>query len=383
MRRGSKSATVAGRRIIIAWLLGCAMARGQASPEQKPQMAEELFKNVQVLKGVPVNEFLGIMGFFSASLGKSCVDCHNSDSGWENYVADTNPNKRTARAMIRMAAEINKNYFGGRQVVTCYSCHRGGPHPKVTPNLTALYSPPSENEPDDIVQQAPNTPTADRILEKYIQALGGAARLGGLTSFVGKGTTVGYGLEAEKRPTEIFARAPNQRATIIHAENGDTVTVYDGHAGWVAAPNLPVPLLPLTGGDLAGARVDANLSFPAAIKQAFTRWRVGVPDEIDDHEVQVLQATSSEAGFATLYFDSESGLLVRQLRYANSPVGRMPTQIDYSDYREVAGVKMPFRWTVTWLDGRETFELNEVQPNAPVGPARFAKPATPLKRVPQ
>ena len=207
MKRGSKMAIVANRSIIIAGLLGSRMAYGQTSPEQKPQLAEELFKNVQVLKGIPVNEFLGIMGFFAASLGKSCVDCHNSDSGWENYVADTNPNKRTARAMIRMAAEINKSYFAGRQVVTCYSCHRGGPHPKVTPNLTALYSPPSENEPDDVVQQAPGAPTADQILEKYIQALGGPARLAGLTSFIGKGTSVGYGLDAEKRPAEIFARA--------------------------------------------------------------------------------------------------------------------------------------------------------------------------------
>lgn len=141
---------------------------------------------MQVLKGIPVNEFLGIMGLFSASLGKSCVDCHSSDSGWENYVPDTNPNKRAAHAMIRMAAEINESFFGGRQVLTCYSCHRGGANPKVTPNLIALYSPPSENEPDDIVQPALNAPTADQIMEKYLQALGGAARLAVLTSFIAK-----------------------------------------------------------------------------------------------------------------------------------------------------------------------------------------------------
>ena len=68
---------------------------------------------------------------------------------------------------------------------------------------------------------------------------------------------------------------------------------------------------------------------------------MGVPAEIEEREVQVLQGTSAGEAFATFYFDSESGLLVRQLRYADSPVGRMPTQIDYSDYREIAGVKMP------------------------------------------
>jgi len=361
--------------MLLACLLGSVSAHGQAAPAARPQMAEEVFKNVQVLKGIPVNEFLGIMGFFSASLGKSCVDCHDSDSGWENYVADTNPNKRTARAMIGMMNVINKNFFGGRQVVTCYSCHRGGPNPKVTPNLAALYSPPAENEPDDIVKQAPEAPSVDQILDKYIQALGGAQRLAGLTSLVIKGTSVGYGLTQDKRPVEIYAKAPGQRTTIVHSESGDTITTYDGRAGWIAAPNLPVPVLPLTGGDLEGVKLDAELTFPTRIKQALGQWRVGPQSEIDDREVQVVQGTSGGEAFATLYFDAESGLLVRQLRYASSPVGRMPTQIDYSDYREVSGVKIPFRWTMLWLDGRESFEATEVQANAAIDAAKFAKPA--------
>jgi hypothetical protein len=318
------------------------------------------------------------MGFFSASLGKSCVDCHDSDSGWENYVADTNPNKRTARAMIGMMTLINKNFFAGRQVVTCYSCHRGGPHPKVTPNLAALYSPPSESEPDDIVQQAPGAPSVDQILDKYIQAIGGAQKLAALTSYVAKGTSIGYGLDQDKRPLEIYAKAPAQRTTIVHASGGDTITAFDGRAGWIAAPNIPLPVLPLTGGDLEGAKLDAQLAFPARIKQALGQWRVGVPAEIDDRDVLVVQGTGADGAIATLYFDAESGLLVRLMRYANSPVGRMPTQIDYSDYREVAGVKIPFRSTVTWLDGRENIELTEVQANAAIDGAKFARPAPPV-----
>jgi photosynthetic reaction center cytochrome c subunit len=382
MKSRSNRAILRALGILLVCLLGSASAHGQAAPAARPQMAEEVFKNVQVLKGIPVNEFLGVMGFFSASLGKSCVDCHDSDSGWENYVADTNPNKRTARAMIGMMNVINKNFFGGRQVVTCYSCHRGGPNPKVTPNLAALYSPPAENEPDDIVKQAPGAPSVDQILDKYIQALGGAQRLASLTSLVVKGTSVGYGLTQDKRPVEIYAKAPGQRTTIVHAESGDTITSYDGRAGWIAAPNLPVPVLPLTGGDLEGVKLDAELTFPSRIKQALGQWRVGPQSEIDDREVQVVQGTSGGEAFATLYFDAESGLLVRQLRYASSPVGRMPTQIDYSDYREVAGVKIPFRWTMLWLDGRENFEATEVQANAAIDAAKFAKPAPPKSATP-
>jgi len=373
----AKSTIIPGIRTILACLLVSAMTYGQNTTAERPQMADEVFKNVQVLKGIPVNEFLGIMGFFSASLGKSCVDCHDSDSGWENYVADKNPNKRTARRMIEMVSTINKNFFGGAQGVTCYSCHRGGPSPKLTPNLTALYSPPAETEADDVVQQAPGAPSADQILDKYLQALGGAQRVAGLTSFAAKGTTVGYGLDAEKRPLEIFAKAPDQRATVIQEEKGTTTTIYDGRSGWIAAPNLPLPVLPLTGGELDGAGLDAALSFPARIKQAFTRWRVGVPVDIEDREVQVLQGTTAAGNIATLYFDSKSGLLMRIIRYARSPVGRLPTKIDYSEYRDVAGVKMPFRWNILWLDGRETVELTEVRPNVPIDNAKFAKPAPP------
>jgi hypothetical protein len=285
--------------------------------------------------------------------------------------------------MVQMMAGINKAYFGGRQVVTCFSCHRGADRPKVTPNLLTLYGPPPADDPSDTIEQARNAPTADQVLDKYIQAVGGAQRVATITSFVAKGTSVGYGPEGEKRPVEIFARAPGQRTTIIHTASGDSTTTYDGAAGWVSAPHRPVPVLALTGQDLAGARLDAVLSFPAGIKQALTKWRVGFPATIDDRDVQVVQGTSAEGATATLFFDDESGLLVRQIRYTDSPVGRIPTLIEYSDYRDVSGVKMPFRWTLTWLDGRETFELSGIQANVPIDAARFARPAAPVAPPPR
>src|ERR1051326_4099225 len=75
----------------------------QRGAEPRPQMSEELFKNVQVLKGIPVDEFMETMGFFSASLGLNCVDCHTreSEGNWAHY-ADETPLKQTARRMIQM-----------------------------------------------------------------------------------------------------------------------------------------------------------------------------------------------------------------------------------------------------------------------------------------
>jgi hypothetical protein len=96
---------------------------------------------------------------------------------------------------------------------------------------------------------------------------------------------------------------------------------------------------------------------------------------VNDREVEVLQGSTSGNFPVKLYFDKESGLLVRQMRYTNSPVGLNPTEVDYTDYRDVSGVKMPFRWLTTWTDGKASTELSEIKVNTPVADAQFAKPA--------
>jgi photosynthetic reaction center cytochrome c subunit len=365
--------------IAVTCLLGAARTGGQAESAQKPLMAEQYFKNVQVLRGISVKEFMDTMGFFAASLGENCTFCHVEESSgdWTKY-ADDNANKQTARKMILMMNAINKSYFGGRRMLTCYSCHRGGETPRVTPNLAEQYSAPVLEVPDNITEQAPGAPSADQVLDKYIQALGGAQRLARLTSFVARGTYQGYD-DPEKHASEIYAKAPDERTIIVHGANGESTTTYDGHSGWIAAPDTdqPMPVMTLTGGDLHGAKVDATLSFPAGIKQAFSQWRAGFPTTLNDRDVQVVQGSNPGETPVKFYFDQQSGLLVRVVRYTNLPVGLNPTQIDFADYREVAGVKVPFRWTVTWTDGRSVTELNQVQPNAAIDAAKFAKPAPP------
>jgi hypothetical protein len=374
MRAGSSGSTVTS---IVAGLVFLAVAARAQAPADKPPMAEDVFTNVQVLKGIPVNDFMGTMGIFSAALGMSCEDCHRSgDSSWANYAADS-PRKQVARSMVVMMATINKTHFGGRQAVTCFSCHRGSDRPKVTPNVALLYGTPPPDDPRDIIEQVSTSPSADEVFDKYLAAVGGTARVAGLTSFTARGKSVGYGPDSEERALEIFAKAPNQRTTVVHTSTGDSTTTFDGRAGWLAAPHRPVPVLAVAGADLDGLRVDAELSFPARIKQIATSWRVGRPVAIDDRDVQVVQGTGAGGVTATLFFDAENGLLVRQVRYVESPVGRIPTQVDYSDYRDVSGVKLPFKWTVTWLDGRDHIELSEVRTNVPVEAARFARPAPP------
>lgn len=366
------------RRTIIVAVLGVAAASGQTAPQRKPQVAEDVFKNVQVLKGISVNEFMGTMGFFSASLSLNCTDCHVSDSSgdWGKYADDT-PLKRTARRMILMVNAINKNSFGGRRAVTCYSCHRGTTRPKVIPSLAEQYGTPPPDDPNEIeiIKPAAGALSADQILDKYIQAVGGAQALARLTSFVAKGTYGGYDTDLEALPLDVFAKAPGQRSAIVHMHAGDSITTFDGSAGWVASPDKPVALITLAGEDLDGVKLDAVLSFPAGIKQALTGWRAGFPAAtINERAVVIVQGTAAGGSRVKLFFDKESGLLVRVLRYTDTAVGIIPAQTDYSDYREVAGVKMPFKWIATWTDGQSTIELSEIRPNVAIDAAKFAKP---------
>ena len=366
-------------------LLVATSANGQAAgarTEQKPLMAEDVFKNVQLLRGIPVKEFMNTMGFFSAATNLNCIDCHSPQSeSLDGYAIDT-PLKQMARKMIVMVNTLNQSAFAGQRKVTCYTCHRATDRPEAIPSLLDQYSVPTD-DPNrvEIVRgvqgQSVNRISADQILDKYIQAIGGAPALAKLTSFIARGTYEGFETFSEKVPVEIFANAPNQLTTIVHTQNGDSVSTYDGNSGWIAAADKLMRVLPLSRGDLEGAKMDAFLSFPARIKQEF-QWRTGFPSvSIDDRPVQVIQNVARGEAGTKLYFDSQSGLLVRQVRYVDTAVGVIPTQIDYSDYRTVAGVKVPFRRVVTWTDGRSTIELSQVQPNARIEAAKFATPAPP------
>ena len=399
MRLRSGRTILAASGIAVAGLIG-GLTAAQTAPQEKPLLAEQVFKNVQVLRGIPVDDFLGTMGIMAAALQFDCSDCHVA-AGTEqvDWAADT-PRKQMARVMVTMVATINKNNFGGRQLVTCWTCHRNRDKPLVTPVMATIYGTPTV-EPDDIIVQAPGAPVAESILDRYIEAAGGAQRLAGLTSFVGKGTSVSFGGFGGDGAVEIVALAPDKRATIIVFKEatgrGDQIRTYDGRTGWLRTPLNVLGEFQLTGTDLDGSRVDAQLSFPGQIKQMLTNVRTGPPTTITDlpapfsqsvlqqgvpseqaHVVDVVQGTGPRGLLVTLYFDRQSGLLLRELRYGSSPIGRIPTQIDFADYRDVNGIKLPFRITFAWLDGRDSIILNDITTNVAIDQAKFGRPA-PLK----
>src|ERR1043165_1262041 len=368
--------------VVVAFSAGLALP---ARAQEKPLMAEDVFKNVQVLRGIPVYQLMETMGFFSAALGYNCTNCHGDAvlGNWEKY-ADDIPVKRTARRMVQVVNTINKDLFGGREAVTCYTCHRGSPSPKVIPSLLEQYSEPPADDPNEVEinRRISAVPSAEDVFDRYIQSLGGAARVEDLTSFVGKGSYEGFDSYHGKVAMEVYAKATGQRSVVAHTQNGDSVTAYDGMNAWIMGPDKPVSVLQLTpGGDLDGVKLDSALAFPARLKQVLTDWRTGFPTTLIDHRsVQVVQAMAGGSR-VKLFFDKETGLLTRVVRYSKTIVGQVPAQIDYSDYREVAGVKMPFQWRLTWVDGQSTYTLDTVQPNVTIDPVRFAKPVAPAKPV--
>jgi outer membrane lipoprotein-sorting protein len=351
---------------------------GVAFAQAKPQMADDVFKNIQVLKGLTVDEFMGTMGLFSAALNVCCGDCHVGAGGSNPQWDKDPPRKLIARQMVRIMNKVNKESFNGSQVVTCWTCHRGNTPPATTPAIDAIYSDPVPMYPDVLPKASASAvvPSIDQILDKYIQALGGADALSKLTSYSGTGTSTTFGQD-KANPAEIHAKAPDKFVTIVHQREGDMVRTYDGHDAWVVLPLTVTGEYQLTASAAEGGKLDGELAFPGNIKGFLTNWKVSYPANIDGKDVNVVQGSGPLGFIATFYFDKQTGLLTRMVRYANSAVGRVPTQIDFSDYRPVAGVMMPFKRTYGWVSGREEYTLTEIKPNVPVDDAKFVKPPPP------
>ena len=387
------------RRLIlatcVAYLGAISIAAQQPKPAPKPaakpagkpaakpavkgsHLAGQVFKNVTVLGDVPVDDFLPLMGLMTAAVGGDCSTCHvGAGTTAVNWPADDFPIKRKAREMSAMVLAINKQHFGGRTVVTCWTCHRGRSNPVQTPTLDQVYG-TLDFVPDDLVYSTvEGMPAPATILDRYLKAIGGAEKVNAITSYTATGTSLGFRGFGGGGEVQIYAKSPDQRSMIIEykAEGRDaTVRSYDGKTGWIKTPLNVLGEYQLFGGELDGAKLDAQLTFPGQLKTALTRLRTVDAAEIDGREMDVVQGNGPRTLFATLYFDKETGLLRRLVRFSPSPIGRMVTQFDFADYRDVSGVKMPFKIDFVWLDGRDQIQLKEIKLNVPVDGHVFDKP---------
>ena len=326
------------------------------------------------------------MGFFAASLSMNCTDCHVDASltHWADFATPT-ANMIMARKMVTMVRAINQTYFEGARLVTCYTCHRDSPGPPDTiPSLALQYANPIDIEPTTINRQVPGQPLPDKILADYIDAIGGQKAVDALTSYTASGTYEGFDTEHARVPAELYVQGPGKRTLQIHSLSGLTTQATNGKAAWISSVTKPIPLMALTGGDLEGAKTDAIFALPSQIvKGFFTKWRTGNEFTVNDQDVYVIQGMSPTNAPVKLYFDEKTHLLVRQVRYTSTAVGTTPEQIDYSDYRDVNGVKMPFHLEFTWTDGQSIVILADYKPNVTIDAKMFEKPAPAINTLPK
>ncbi len=365
----------AGTAAVALSCLGAVSALSAQAPGaagDRRVVTQDVFKSVTVLRDIPVDTFFDAMGMFANAMGNDCTFCHVPEAALDRAkFAEVTPRMQRARQMIGMMQTINKNFFGGAPRVTCFTCHHGNQSPRSDPNIALQYGTPEE-DPNARDFTTDTTLSADKVFEKYLQAVGGN-NLAKLTSFAAKGTYAGFDTLFEKVPVDIFAKAPNQYTTIVHMKAGNSIRAFNGANGWMAGPDTAIPLVTLTEGNLDRARLEALVAFPAGMPKAYPHWRVGRA-VLNDEEVSVVQGIDDDRQpIANLYF-APSGLLVRAVRWTLTPVGFVPTQIDYSDFRDVAGVKVPFKRVVSQTFMQMTVELTDVQSNAAVNPATFARP---------
>jgi photosynthetic reaction center cytochrome c subunit len=358
----------------LIFFLGYAVSHAQAPAAQMPaagkpapKLAEEQFKNIQALKGISAEQLIPSMQFISASLGVECEYCHVHGS----MDKDDKKPKVIARKMITMMMAINKDNFEGHREVTCYSCHRGAAEPVATPIISAeeMKPPMMEGKPGE---EKPALPAADQLLDKYLTAVGGADALQKITSRVQKGSLSGFG--DQHFGVDVFSKAPDKRVSVMHLKDGDSVTAFDGHQGWLSVPGRTHMM---SAAENDAARIDADLYLPIHVKTMYQKFRVEPGEKIDSHDTYLVVGRSEGQPPIRLYLDQQSGLLLRLVRYAETPLGRLPTQVDYADYRAADGVKVPFRWTLSRPGNRFTIQIDSLQQNVPVDDAKFAPPPPP------
>ncbi len=330
---------------------------------------EQTQKNIQVLKGLPASQLYIVMNFMRASLGVSCAHCHVNSGGdkWE-WEKDDKPAKQTARQMIRMVMEINKQHFDGLHAVSCYTCHRGDTEPAIAPPLPQA---PPEGGPAG-VKPTVTLPTVDQVLDKYVQALGGRAAIEKAKTRVMSGAHLSS--TGGSMPLVISQQAPNKYLSVMTTPQQASISRgYNGVVGWMKTPRGQREL---AGEELEGMKHTADFFRMLKLRELAKDMSVMSKEKIGEREVYVVGALAAPARIEKLYFDAQNGLLLRAITLEDSLVGWIPSQVDYEDYRDVDGVKMPFVIRQSYVDPwiGWTRKFSEIKTNVPVDEKGFELP---------
>ncbi|MBD0372398.1 MAG: c-type cytochrome [Pyrinomonadaceae bacterium] len=347
-----------------------------AQQQQQPQgdvPAEQRYKNIQVLKGMPQSQVIPVMQFMASSLGVNCAHCHvNNNGNWE-FEKDDKPTKQTARRMIQMTFDINKgnrDIFRGANV-SCFTCHRGSTEPV---NIPLLPVPPESTgaRPGAAAATAETLPTAAQVVDKYLQSIGGRAAAERIKTRVMKGSLIGA--DGKPMPFEVHLQAPDKALTIITAPQGTVTQAFVGTKGWMKNPRETRELRP---NEIARFRSTMQTLDVVQVTEAAASMKVAGREKIGDREAYVVVWPVDDRHTQKLYFDMQTGLLLRAVTYTQSVLGPIPSQVDFEDYRDVEGVKLPFTVRMSSVDARSdsTRKFTEIKANVPADDTQFNPPA--------
>jgi hypothetical protein len=360
---------------VVVAVAACGATFAKAARGQRPTAAEK-YRNIQVLKDLPADELDGTMRFMAASLGVGCDFCHvTAERGPWPLEKDDKAPKQTTRKMIELQNAINDRDFDGKPTVNCASCHHGRPEPDRLPPLASQLTAGEAARTDEAAPgQRPLRPTEtlDQVLDQYVQALGGRAALDKLKTRLMRGTVVTRA--GRSFPVVVEETTTGKYRQVIEVPQAATVRAFDGTAGWIQSGN---DIFDVNGYELQQLTRLIDLSAPLRMKERYESLSVIRYDRLDRADTIVLLGHSAANVTEQLYFDRQSGLLLRRVVRTRTPLGgTLPEQIDYSDYRPVSGVKMPFQIrSITW-DSVGTQKFDEIKVNTPLDEARFTKPAT-------
>lgn len=410
------------RNVVILLACGASVAIAQTAgnPQQPSQpnagqsqqapsgqkTAAEQFKNIQVLKTVPAEDLLPTMRYIAAALGTECDTCHVRDNGQFQPEKDDKKPKQTAREMMKMVMTINQENFNGRQEVSCNSCHNGHERPQtIPPTITeaamkeriaerdarqaraqqqgqqppqaapaqqgqpAAQGTPSQQAqggPGQGPQQGPPRPSAESVFQKYEQAIGGSAAIDKITSRYIKGTISSpFG----NQDFEQYNKAPDKFWLALNTPRGQRVQAWDGSQGWTK-DNRVQPMR-----DTTDTKFNSDFYRTLKLTNYSKQARVFRKEKVNDKDCWVVMVRWPDTPFTDmLYFDVDSGLLVRRVNLRRTALGPLPNTSDVSDYRDVNGVKMPFKIVQSNPDSIQNITVSEIKTNVPVDDAKFAMP---------
>jgi hypothetical protein len=380
MRDGRRAAKAA--LALTALALGVSARAGlwdsaRAAARQE-QTVDQTRKNIQVLKGLPESQLFLLMNFMSASLGRRCDYCHVNEGGdkwvWES---DAKPEKVAARRMMQMQIDINRgnrDILGASGVaVTCFTCHRGQTKPANSPALPISITQADLDAGEKKPAPAETLPTVEQILDKYVAAVGGRAAVEKLKTRVSTGKEVIW--NGTELPFETYQKAPDKSLDVLTRPGNVVVNVgFDGAAGWLQGPR---GLRDITGAQLAQMRRDADFYSDLHMRERYREMAVAGREKVGERDAYVIVSRVSDKRTERLYFDAQTGLLLRVAATTETPLARLPEETVFEDYREVDGVRLPFTVRVSYVDPfiGWTRKVAEVKHNVPLEDSKFAKPA--------